>query len=66
MQILFSQFDRGRYATDASHYQIFQSGWLFLQHEMTHALIDIAREFDICLTVAVVEPAKTDKPSTSR
>ena len=25
-EILFSQFDRGRYATDASHYQIFPIG----------------------------------------
>ncbi|MEC8694867.1 MAG: FAD-binding protein, partial [Pseudomonadota bacterium] len=50
-EILFSQFDRGRYATDASHYQIFPIGVVIptTRYDL-RALIDIAREFDICLT----------------
>ena len=50
-EILFSQFDRGRYATDASHYQIFPIGAVIpTTRDDLRALIDIATEFDICLT----------------
>ena len=50
-EILFSQFDRGRYATDASHYQIFPIGVVIpTTRDDLRALIDIATEFDICLT----------------
>ena len=50
-EILFSQSDRGRYATDASHYQIFPIGVVVPKtREDLRALIHIATEFDICLT----------------
>ena len=50
-EILFSQFDRGRYATDASHYQIFPTGVVVPKtREDLRALIHIATEFDVCLT----------------
>lgn len=50
-EILFSRFDRGRYATDASHYQIFPIGVVVpkTRDDLT-ALIDIATELGICLT----------------
>ena len=50
-EILFSQFDRGRYATDASHYQIFPIGVVTpRERNDLSALIEIAKEYDICLT----------------
>ena len=50
-EILFSQSDCGRYATDASHYQIFPIGVVVPKtREDLRALIHIATEFDICLT----------------
>ncbi|NCV51784.1 MAG: FAD-binding oxidoreductase, partial [Gammaproteobacteria bacterium] len=50
-EILFSRFDRGRYATDASHYQIFPLGVVIPRvREDLGALIEIAKEFKICLT----------------
>ena len=66
-EILFSQFDRGRYATDASHYQIFPIGVVIpTTRDDLRALIDIATNLTFVSRVAVVERAKTDKPSTSR
>ena len=45
-EILFSRFDRGRYATDASHYQIFPHGVVIPRvREDLGALIEIAKEF---------------------
>ena len=50
-EILFSQFDRGRYATDASHYQIFPIGVVVPRtRDDLKALVHIASEFDVCLT----------------
>lgn len=50
-EILFSTFDRGRYATDASHYQIFPIGVVIPKsRDDLSSLIEIAREFQISLT----------------
>jgi len=50
-EVLFSRFDRGRYATDASHYQIFPLGVVIPRvRKDLSALIEIAKEFGICLT----------------
>ena len=50
-EILFSQFDRGRYSTDASHYQIFPVGVVVPRtRDDLNALVHIATEFGICLT----------------
>ena len=50
-EILFSRFDRGRYATDASHYQIFPIGVVVPRtRDDLKALVHIASEFDVCLT----------------
>lgn len=50
-EVLFSRFDRGRYATDASHYQIFPLGVVIPKtRNDLRVLIEIAREFGICLT----------------
>ena len=50
-EVLFSRFDLGRYATDASHYQIFPLGVVIPRvREDLSALIEIAKEFGICLT----------------
>ena len=55
-EILFSQFDRGRYATDASHYQIFPIGVVTpRERNDLSALIEIAKEYDICKILPLYE-----------
>ena len=50
-EVLFSEFDRGRYATDASHYQMFPLGVVAPQTlDDLQSLIEIAKDFGICLT----------------
>src|SRR6056300_659629 len=50
-EILFSRFDRGRYATDASHYQMCPLGVVVPKTiDDLRALISIAHDSEICLT----------------
>ena len=50
-EILFSRFDRGRYATDASHYQMCPLGVVVPKTiDDLQALISIAHDSEICLT----------------
>ena len=50
-EILFSRFDRGRYATDASHYQMCPLGVVVPKTiDDLRALISIAHDSAICLT----------------
>ena len=49
--VLFSKFDRGRYATDASHYQMFPLGVVAPQTlDDLQSLIEIAKDVGVCLT----------------
>jgi len=50
-EIRFEQFDRGRYATDASHYQMFPVGVVIPKtEEDVSAVLEIAKEFEIAIT----------------
>ncbi len=50
-EVRFNEFDRGRYATDASHYQIMPAGVAIPRTEADlSAIIEIARECEVPIT----------------